>query len=125
MKFTVTVVGELIMAVSVVALIVGLSSCAQAQTAPVTGDKALRIPLGPDKFNKRPDGQQLTIIKTPSYGAIRFSCKSDKAVACTIYNTAECIVMLGPKVHDNPRALQHELHHCAGWSPNHEDARYD
>ena len=90
-----------------------------------------RAPLPPAKFD-RPYTGKLTILKPDDYALIRVVC-SDAAdpIACAFrtYDTAtgetlSCLILLGPKVHDDERALRHEMGHCNGWSNDHERARY-
>ena len=89
------------------------------------------IPLPPAKFD-HPYTGKLTILKPDDYALIRVVC-SDSAdpIACafrtfdtTTGETIACVIMLGPKVHDDERALRHEMGHCNGWRHDHERARY-
>jgi hypothetical protein len=60
------------------------------------------------------------------YSVLRSLCNSATAVACSIRSSirssTSCLILLGPNVHDNPQALQHELSHCVGWPANHPGA---
>ena len=88
------------------------------------------VPLPPVEFDHAYTGQVI-VTKWNDYSLIRFICKdTPSAIACSYrtYNTVtgapiSCLVMLGPKAHDDERALRHEIGHCNGWSDKHEGAR--
>lgn len=90
------------------------------KTAPTIG---FPIPLPPPQFAKPYTGL-LSIVKMDDYSVLRSLCNSATAVACSIRSSTSCLIMLGPNVHDNEQALQHELSHCVGWPGNHPGARY-
>jgi hypothetical protein len=80
------------------------------------------IPMPPPEYIK-PYRGLLTITKMDDYSVLRSLCNSATAVACSIRSSTSCLILLGPNVHDNPQALQHELSHCVGWPANHPGAR--
>jgi hypothetical protein len=80
------------------------------------------IPLPPPRFSGPYKGL-LSIVKMEDYSVIKHLCSNVNAVACTVRTSTNCLVMLGPNVHDNPQALQHELSHCVGWPSDHPGAR--
>jgi hypothetical protein len=89
------------------------------------------VPLPPVEFDREYKGQ-LVVTKFNDYSLIRMICKDvPTAIACSYrtYKTTtgepiSCLILLGPKAHDDERALRHEIGHCNGWSNNHERARY-
>jgi hypothetical protein len=90
------------------------------------------IPLPPAKYDHEYTGK-LTVLKEENYLFIRHVCNDTKnPIACSFrtFDTAtgetlSCLILLGPKVHDDERALRHEMGHCNGWSGDHHGARYD
>ena len=90
------------------------------KTAPTVG---FPIPLPPPQYAKPYTGL-LSVVRTSDYSVLRSLCHSADAVACSIRTNTSCLILLGPNVHDNPQALQHELSHCVGWPGNHPGARY-
>ena len=80
------------------------------------------IPMPPVEYMKPYKGL-LTVTKMDDYSVLRSLCNSATAVACSIHSSTSCLILLGPNVHDNPQALQHELSHCVGWPANHPGAR--
>jgi hypothetical protein len=118
--------------------VIALIAPANAQTTPqaFSGSRpaapALKpIPLPPVEFDHAYSGQVI-ITKWNDYSLIRFICKdTPSAIACSYrtYNTVtgapiSCLVMLGPKAHDDERAMRHEMAHCNGWPGDHPGARY-
>ena len=81
------------------------------------------IPMPPVEYMKPYTGL-LSVVKMDDYSVLRSLCNSATAVACSIRSSSSCLIMLGPNVHDNEQALQHELSHCVGWPGNHPGARY-
>ena len=100
------------------------------QPPPAAVPTLKQIPLPPVEFD-HPYAGQLNVTKWNDYSLIRFICKyTPTSIACSYrtYNTAtgapiSCLIMLGPKAHDDERALRHEMGHCNGWSGKHEGAR--
>ena len=90
------------------------------KTAPTVG---FPIPMPPEKYAKSYTGL-LSVVRMDDYSVLRSLCNSATAVACSIHSSTSCLILLGPNVHDNPQALQHELSHCVGWPANHPGARY-
>jgi hypothetical protein len=80
------------------------------------------IPLPPPQYAKPYTGL-LSVVRMDDYSVLRSLCNSATAVACSIRSNTSCLILLGPNVHDNPQALQHELSHCVGWPANHPGAR--
>ena len=78
--------------------------------------------MPPEKYAKPYKGL-LTVTKMDDYSVLRSLCNSATAVACSIHTSTSCLILLGPNVHDNPQALQHELSHCVGWPADHPGAR--
>jgi hypothetical protein len=85
--------------------------------------------LPPVEFDHAYAGQ-LNITKWNDYSLIRVICENPNAIACSYrtYNTEtkapiSCLILLGPKAHDDPRALRHEMGHCNGWSHDHPGGR--
>ena len=80
------------------------------------------VPLPPAEFDREYKGQ-LVVTKFNDYSLIRMICKdTPNAIACSYrtYKVAtgapiSCLIMLGPKAHDDERALRHEIGHCNGW----------
>jgi hypothetical protein len=100
-------------------------------TPPAQTAAALKpVPLPPVEFDRDYKGQ-LVVTKFNDYSLIRMICKdTPNAIACSYrtYKVAtgapiSCLIMLGPKAHDDERALRHEIGHCNGWSDKHEGAR--
>ena len=97
-------------------------------TAPIS---PFPVALPPLEYDHQYTGK-LTILKQDDYLLIRELCRDvPTAIACSyrVYDiasgtTISCLIMLGPKAHDDPNALRHEMGHCNGWSNNHERARY-
>jgi hypothetical protein len=89
------------------------------------------IPLPPAEYD-RPYTGKLTVLKEDSYLLIRHVCNdTPNPIACSFrtYDTVSgetlsCLILLGPKAHDDPRALRHEIGHCNGWTSAHQGARY-
>jgi len=98
------------------AIILALCTPAMAQSA-LPG----KVALPPKEYDgvKIP-GQVEIVVKLPDYGIVRFSCKSEKAIACTVRNDKECLILLGPATHNSEDALRHERGHCAGWAADHK-----
>jgi hypothetical protein len=100
---------------------------------PVQAVPAIKpIPLPPVEFDHAYGGQ-LVVTKFNDYSLIRMICKDvPTAIACSYrtYKTASgepisCLILLGPKVHNDERALRHEMGHCQGWPGDHPGARYE
>jgi hypothetical protein len=89
-----------------------------------------RIALPPVEFDHEYRGK-LTVLREENYVFIRYVCKETaNPIACAFrtYDSASgetlsCLIMLGPDVWNDERALRHEMAHCNGWSNNHEGAR--
>ena len=90
------------------------------------------VALPPAEYD-RPYTGRLTVLKEDSYLLIRHVCNdTPNPVACSFrtYDTVSgetlsCLILLGPKVHNDERALRHEIGHCNGWGGDHPGARYD
>jgi hypothetical protein len=88
------------------------------------------IPLPPVEFD-HPYSGEVVITKWNDYTLLRSICKDvPTALGCSLrtYNGAtgapiSCLIMLGPAIHNDERALRHEMAHCNGWPGNHENAR--
>ena len=99
-------------------------------TAPVMMPILPRIMLPPTEFD-RPYAGKLTVLKEDNYVFIRHVCRDiPHALACSYRTydsvsgeTLSCLIMLGPDVWDDERALRHEMAHCNGWPGNHPGAR--
>jgi hypothetical protein len=91
-----------------------------------------RIALPPAEYD-RPYTGKLTVLKEDNYVFIRHVCAdTPNPIACSFrtYDTVtgetlSCLIMLGPDVWDDERALRHEHAHCHGWPGDHPGARYD
>ena len=89
-----------------------------------------RAPLPPVEFD-HPYAGKLTVLKEDHYALIRHVCSdTPNAIACSYRTydsvsgeTLSCLIMLGPKAHDDERALRHEIGHCNGWPGDHPGAR--
>jgi hypothetical protein len=87
-----------------------------------------RASLPPVEFDREYSGQ-MVVTKWNDYSLIRSIC-GDKKVACS-YRTYDsvtnkpisCLIMLGPLVWNDDRALRHERGHCNGWGGDHAGAR--
>jgi hypothetical protein len=98
---------------------------------PVTMPVPARIPLPPPEYD-RPYTGKLTILKQDDYLLIKHVCNdTPNPIACSFrtYDTVSgetlsCLILLGPKVHDDERALRHEMGHCNSWPGTHPGARY-
>lgn len=96
----------------------------QPMTAPPAPFRKIALP--PPEFSGPLDpSQQVNILRMADYGVIQYVCKSKTAIACTIFNRRECVIMLGPKVWDDDRAMAHERAHCAGWPSDHPNPKYE
>jgi hypothetical protein len=89
-----------------------------------------RVALPPVEFDRAYEGK-LTVLKEDNYVFIRHVCSDvPNAIACSFRTydsvsgeTLSCLIMLGPDVWDDERALRHEMAHCNGWPGNHPGAR--
>jgi hypothetical protein len=99
-------------------------------TTPVQAPALKPISLPPPEFDHEYKGQMI-VTKWNDYSLIRLICKDiPTAIACSyrVHNSVtgkdiSCLIMLGPMVHDDKRALQHEIGHCNGWGSDHAGAR--
>jgi hypothetical protein len=76
------------------------------------------IQMPPAEYTKPYTGL-LSVVRMGDYSVLRSLCNSTNAVACAIRSSTGCLILLGPNVHDNPQALQHELGHCNSWPATH------
>lgn len=79
------------------------------------------IALPPAEFDHEPE-QPVRVFKVTDRGFLTQTCGAGK-IACAVLRPGECMIFLGPDVHDNARALRHERAHCNGWDPTHPGAR--
>jgi hypothetical protein len=101
-------------------------------STPVAVPVPARIPLPPPEYD-RPYKGDLTILKPGDYALVRAVCSDNvDPIACAFRTfdratgeTIACVIILGPKAHNDPRALLHELGHCNSWPSDHPGARYD
>jgi hypothetical protein len=88
------------------------------------------IALPPAEYDRAFTGK-LNILREDSYAFIQHVCRdTPNAVACSYRTydsvsgvTISCLIMLGPDVWDDERALRHEMAHCNGWPGDHPGAR--
>jgi hypothetical protein len=89
------------------------------------------IALPPAEYD-RPYTGKLTILKEDNYVFIQHVCAdTPNAIACSFRTydsvtgeTLSCLIMLGPDVWDDERAMRPERAHCNGWPGDHPGARY-
>jgi hypothetical protein len=89
-----------------------------------------RIMLPPLEYDHEYKGK-LTVLKEDNYVFIRHVCAdTPNPIACSFRTfdsvtgvTLSCLIMLGPDVWNDERAMRHEMAHCNGWPGDHPGAR--